>query len=159
MDVELVSSGEGDTLEIARILGSVLAPGDVVALSGELGAGKTVFCKGVGEALGVSRDRIVSPSFTIVAEHAGTVPLYHVDAYRLSSEREASCIGLEELLEGEGVCLVEWPEIIVSLLPKHSIKVRFLFSDNNGRRLVITADDTPRMRDFLARCKRYLPGG
>jgi tRNA threonylcarbamoyladenosine biosynthesis protein TsaE len=159
MNVELISSGEGDTLDIARALGAVLVKGDVVALTGDLGAGKTVFCKGVGESLGISPDRIVSPSFTIVTEHEGTVPLYHVDVYRLSSEWEAVCIGLEELLNGEGVCLVEWSEKIVSLLPKHSIKVRFLYLDADGRRLEITAEDTPRMRDFLTRCKRYLPGG
>ncbi len=118
-----------------------------------------MFCKGVGEALGIPPGRIVSPSFTIVTEHEGTLRLYHVDAYRLSSEREASDIGLEEILEGEGVCLVEWAERIVSLLPKHCIKVRFHFLDERGRRLEITAEDHPRMKEFLLRCKRYHPGG
>jgi tRNA threonylcarbamoyladenosine biosynthesis protein TsaE len=159
MNIDLLSRSEADTLAIARALGTVLVPGDVVALTGELGAGKTVFCKGVGESLGVSPERIVSPTFTIVTEHEGAVPLYHVDLYRLSSEWEAACIGLEEILNGEGVCLVEWPEIIVSLLPKHCIKVRFLFSDADGRRLNIVAEDTPRMQGFLTRCKSYLPGG
>ncbi len=159
MNVELLSSSEEDTLDIARALGAVLVKGDVVALTGDLGAGKTVFCKGVGESLGVSADRIVSPSFTIVTEHEGTVPLYHVDVYRVSSEWEAACIGLEEILNGEGVCLVEWSEKIASLLPNHSIRIRFLFLDEDGRRLDITAEDTPQMRDFLTRCKRYLQGG
>jgi len=157
--VELHSSREEDTLEIARALGAVLVPGDVVALSGDLGAGKTVFAKGVGEALGISADRIVSPSFTIVTEHLGTVPFLHVDVYRLSGEREAADIGLEEVLNGEGVCLVEWAEKIATLLPKSCIKVKFLFSDEGGRRLILAAEDTPRIRGFVDRCRRYVTGG
>jgi tRNA threonylcarbamoyladenosine biosynthesis protein TsaE len=159
MTIELHSSSEGDTMAIARALGAVLVPGDVVALSGELGAGKTVFCKGVGEALGIPADRIVSPSFTIVTEHPGTLPLRHVDVYRLSSEREAADIGLEEVLAGEGICLVEWAEKIAEMLPNSCIKVRFSFSEDGGRRLFIDAEDTPRMRNFVARCRGYLTGG
>lgn len=159
MQFEYYSSSIEDTLEIARALGAALVPGDVVALSGELGAGKTVFCKGIGEALGIPQDRIVSPSFTIVTEHPGKVTLYHVDAYRLSGEREAEGIGLDEILCGDGVCVVEWAEKIASMLPNCCIKVKFLFSDDSGRALVVTAEDTPRMREFAARCTRYLPGG
>ena len=159
MILELHSSSEEDTIGIARALGASLVPGDVVALSGELGAGKTVFCKGVGEALGIPADRIVSPSFTIVTEHAGTLPLRHVDVYRVSSGREAADIGLEEDLAGEGICLVEWAEKIAGILPNSCIKVRFSFSEGGGRRLSIEADDTPRMRDFIARCRGYLTGG
>jgi tRNA threonylcarbamoyladenosine biosynthesis protein TsaE len=137
----------------------VLVPGDVVALTGDLGAGKTVFCKGAGEALGIPADRIVSPSFTIVTEHAGVVPFVHVDAYRLSSGREAADIGLEEILNGEGVCMVEWAEKIAEMLPKSCIKVKFLFLDEGGRRLILDAEDTPRIRGFANRCRRYLTGG
>jgi tRNA threonylcarbamoyladenosine biosynthesis protein TsaE len=159
MTLELRSSSEADTLAIARALGEVLIPGDVVALTGELGAGKTVFCKGVGEALGIPADRIVSPSFTIVTEHAGTLPFRHVDVYRLSSEREAADIGLEEVLAGEGICLVEWAEKIANMLPNSCIKVRFSFSEDGGRRLFFSAEDAPRMRDFVVRCSGYLTGG
>src|SRR3989337_458355 len=108
MEVTLLSSCEEDTLEIGRALGEILAPGDVVALTGELGAGKTVFCKGVGEALGISPARIVSPSFTIVTEHPGRLALCHVDVYRLSSEAEAHAIGLAEILCGDRGCVVAW---------------------------------------------------
>lgn len=159
MIVELHSSCEADTIAIARALGAVLVPGDVVALSGELGAGKTVFCKGVGEALGIPADRIVSPSFTIVTEHAGTFPFRHVDVYRLSSEREAADIGLEEVLNGDGICLVEWAEKIAKMLPNSCIRIRFSFPEDGGRRLVIDAEDSPRIQDFIARCRGYLAGG
>lgn len=159
MQEELLSSREDDTLEIARQLGAVLARGDVVALSGDLGAGKTVFCKGIGEALGIPAHRIVSPTFTIVTEHEGRIPLFHVDVYRIGSEGEAACLGLEEYVGGEGVCVVEWSEKVVSFLPKNSIRVRFLFADGEKRRLIFSAEDSPRMEDFFHRCKRYLPGG
>src|SRR4030043_2072707 len=106
MEVTLLSSCEEDTLKIARALGEILVPGDVVALTGELGAGKTVFCKGVGEAMGISPARIVSPSFTIVTEHPGSVALCPVDVYRLSSEAEALDIGLDVILSGDRVCVV-----------------------------------------------------
>jgi tRNA threonylcarbamoyladenosine biosynthesis protein TsaE len=155
----LTSSREEDTLEIARALGDVLLPGDVVALTGDLGAGKTVFCKGAAESLGIPADRIVSPSFTIVTEHEGAVPFVHVDAYRLSSEREAADIGLDEILGGEGVCMVEWAEKIAEMLPKSCIKVKFLFLDEGGRRLILEAEDAPRIRGFANRCRRYLTGG
>ena len=145
--------------KIARLLGAELVPGDVVALTGELGAGKTVFCKGVGEALGIPANRIVSPSFTIVTEHPGAVRFIHVDVYRLDSEREAADIGLEESLYGEGVCLVEWAEKIAKMLPNYCIKVKFLFSDAGGRRLEFEAEDAPRMRRFASSCRRYLTGG
>lgn len=161
MIVTLSSSSEEDTRAIGRALGEVLRPGDVVALSGDLGAGKTVFCKGVGLALGIPEDRVVSPSFTIVTEHQGRLPLFHIDVYRLSSALEAEGIGLEEILGGEGVCLVEWAEKIGNLLPNHCIKVTFLFPDADGNRrsLLVQAGDDPRFRDFLSRCISFTTGG
>ena len=159
MNIELLSTCAEDTLEIARALGEVLVPGDVVALTGELGAGKTVFCKGVGESLGIPADRIVSPSFTMLTEHVGSVTLYHIDAYRLSGDREAEGIGLEEALYGEGICVVEWAEKIASFLPNCSIRIKFAFSGETGRTLLVAAEDTPRIRAFTGRCKRYSSGG
>src|SRR4030066_1543587 len=137
MEVTLLSFCEEDSLKIARALGEILVPGDVVALTGELGAGKTVFCKGVGEALGISPARIVSPSFTIVTEHPGRGALCHVDVYRLSSEAEAHDIGLDEILSGDRVCVVEWAEKIRFLLPNECIRVTFLISGGNRRILSV----------------------
>ncbi len=161
MNVALSSRSEEDTLAIARALGAVLVPGDVVALTGDLGAGKTVFCKGLGEALGVPRERVTSPSFTIVTEHAGRVPFRHVDVYRLSSAREAEEIGLEELFGGDGVCVVEWAEKIDIMLPNDRIQVKFLFSEEGGdrRRLFVSAGDSPRFHEFLLRCRPFTTGG
>jgi tRNA threonylcarbamoyladenosine biosynthesis protein TsaE len=156
----LLSSGSPeDTLEIARALGEVLAPGDVVALTGDLGAGKTLFCKGVGEALGVSPDRIVSPSFVIVTEHRGRLPFTHVDVYRLDTVREAEEIGLDETFAGEGVCVVEWAEKVTELLPTDCIRVTFTVSGGDRREIAVAAPDQPRFETFRARSQRFQPGG
>jgi len=159
MRLRLSSGSPEDTLAIARALGEVLEPGDVVALTGDLGAGKTVFCKGVGEALGIPPGRIVSPSFTIVTEHRGRLPLTHVDVYRLATQREALEIGLDETFSGEGVCVVEWAEKVMELLPTDCIRVRFTISGGDRRGIAVTAPDQPRFRNFRARAQRFHPGG
>jgi tRNA threonylcarbamoyladenosine biosynthesis protein TsaE len=157
--IELISSGEEDTLLVARALGRSLVPGDVVALTGDLGAGKTVFCKGVGEVLGISPERIVSPSFTIMTEHQGRLPLCHVDVYRLSSEDEARDIGLDEILSGNRICVVEWAEKIRSLLPTDCIRVTFLISGESSRTLSVALPDDVRFGGFLSRVRSLVPGG
>ena len=159
MILELQSDSPEDTLEIARALGEILAPGDVVALTGDLGAGKTLFCKGVGEALGVSPDRIVSPSFVIVTEHRGRLPFTHVDVYRLDTVREAEEIGLDETFAGEGVCVVEWAEKVMELLPRDCVRVTFTVSDGDRREIAVAAPDQPRFETFRARSQRFQPGG
>ena len=159
MEVTLLSSCEEDTLEIGRALGEILVPGDVVALTGELGAGKTIFCKGVGEALGISPARIVSPSFTIITEHPGRVVLCHVDVYRLASEAEALDIGLDEILCGDRVCVVEWAEKIRFLLPNECIRVTFFISGGDRRILSVDAPDDPRFGKFLFRVSPLMQGG
>jgi len=153
--VSFTSGSPDDTLAIARELGAALLPGDVVGLTGDLGAGKTLFCKGVGEALGIPPDRIVSPTFTIVTEHAGPVPLTHIDVYRLSGAREADEIGMRELLSGDGVCLVEWAEKIAERLPTDCIQVTFAISGGDRREIAIAAPDLPRFDAFRARTQRF----
>lgn len=159
MHFRLTSGSSEDTLAIARALGAALRPGDVVALTGDLGAGKTLFCKGVGEELGIPPDRIVSPTFTIVTEHAGTVPLTHIDVYRLSGAREADEIGMRELLPGVGISLVEWAEKIEKLLPIDCIRVTFTISGGDRREISVEAPDLPRFDDFRARSIRFQTGG
>jgi tRNA threonylcarbamoyladenosine biosynthesis protein TsaE len=158
--LEFESRSPEDTLAIARALGEVMEPGDVVALTGDLGAGKTLFCKGVGEALGVSPDRIVSPSFVIVTEHRGRLPFTHVDVYRLDTVREAEEIGLDETFAGrEGICVVEWAEKVTELLPTDCIRVTFTVSGRDRREIAVAAPDQPRFETFRARSQRFQPGG
>ena len=159
MTFEFLSTSPEDTLAIACALGEVLEAGDVVALTGDLGAGKTLFCKGVGEALGVPPGRIVSPSFTIVTEHRGRIPLTHVDVYRLDTLREAEEIGLSETFSGAGVCVVEWAEKVRELLPTDCVWVILAISGDDRRGITVLAPDQPRFDAFRARSQRFQPGG
>lgn len=160
MILELRSGSPEDTLAIARELGRALAPGDVVGLTGDLGAGKTWFCKGIAEILGICPDRVVSPTFTIVTQHDGTVPFTHVDVYRLDSVEEAAGIGLDETLAGgEGVCVVEWAEKVRELLPTECIRVTFTIAGADRRVITVSAPDRPEFADFRAWSKRFQPGG
>lgn len=111
-----------DTRRLGERLGRLLGPGDVVGLMGDLGAGKTVFVQGM--ALGLdTRGRVTSPTFTIIHEHPGKVPMYHIDVYRLEALSEEDVIGLEEYLYGKGVAAVEWADKIPGLLPEERLDV------------------------------------
>ena len=113
---EWVARGEADTVRLAESLAKLAVPGTVIALDGDLGAGKTRFSQAFAAGLGVP-GIVNSPTFTIIKEYdGGRLPLYHMDVYRLSME-EADELGLDEYFEGEGVSLVEWASLIVPLLP------------------------------------------
>lgn len=116
------SKSVADTLALGRRLGNVCKPGTVISLRGSLGAGKTVIAKGVAEALGIT-EAIVSPTFTLVQEYEGTMPMYHMDLYRISGTEEFEMIGGEEMLYSNGVALVEWSEKIESMLPDDTVYI------------------------------------
>ncbi|HEY7440588.1 MAG TPA: tRNA (adenosine(37)-N6)-threonylcarbamoyltransferase complex ATPase subunit type 1 TsaE [Acidimicrobiia bacterium] len=121
--MEICSRAAEETLAVGACVAGVLRGGDVVVLSGELGAGKTVFAKGVAQGLGVV-EPVVSPTFTIVREYEGRLPLKHVDVYRLDHLQELIDIGLEELLDDRSVMLVEWGEAVGAVLPEERLEVR-----------------------------------
>ena len=119
------SRSAAETKKIARELGRRLDAGDVVALRGELGAGKTTFAKGLAKALGVSSEKEVSsPTFVVIHEYAARLPLYHLDWYRLKRVEGADRELAEECFSGKGVTLVEWPERGARVLPAERIEVR-----------------------------------
>jgi tRNA threonylcarbamoyladenosine biosynthesis protein TsaE len=119
---EQISASAKETMRLGEKLGQILQPGSVVALSGGLGAGKTCFVKGIARALGIS-DEITSPTYTIVCEYEGAVPLRHIDAYRLSGGADFELMGGEELIDGNFVVVVEWPEKIARFLPQSAVFV------------------------------------
>jgi tRNA threonylcarbamoyladenosine biosynthesis protein TsaE len=119
---EIVSPSPGHTETFGEELGRQLAPGDVVSLVGELGAGKTVFVRGVARGLGC--DGVSSPSFLIVQEYLGRYPVFHCDFYRLWTVRELEEIGWEEYLGGRGIVLIEWGNLIPEALPAEFLEVR-----------------------------------
>jgi tRNA threonylcarbamoyladenosine biosynthesis protein TsaE len=107
---ETITSSEDETMAAGAALGRVLSAGDVVLLYGELGAGKTAFVRGVAQGLGARSEDVSSPTFTLIQEyHSGRLTLYHVDLYRLEPA-EVDDLGLDELIDGEGVVAVEWPD-------------------------------------------------
>jgi len=109
----LVTHGPEETLALGRRLGRLLGAGDVVALSGPLGSGKTTLTKGLAEGLDVEEPRwVTSPTFVLIHEYPGRVPVYHVDAYRLAGASDAEALGVDELFFGDGVTIVEWADRI-----------------------------------------------
>ena len=125
-----------ETIALGERLGKCLEKGDVVTLNGDLGAGKTHFTKGIAKGLDVD-DYITSPTFTIVNEHKGRVPLYHFDVYRIDDIYEMYEIGFEEYLYGEGVCIVEWSDKVKDMLPKDTIDIIISVIDDNTREFKI----------------------
>jgi tRNA threonylcarbamoyladenosine biosynthesis protein TsaE len=120
--MEICSRSAEETLTLGERIAGVLQLGDVVILSGDLGAGKTVLAKGIARGLGVT-EPVVSPTFTIVREYEGDVPLQHLDVYRLDHLQEVIDLGLDELLDGHAVTIVEWGEAVTALLPQDRLEV------------------------------------
>lgn len=120
--INTVTRSFGETVELGRKIGSILKPGDVICLSGDLGTGKTALTNGIAKALGID-SYITSPTFTLVNEYQGKYPLYHFDVYRIADPDEMFDIGFEEYLNGEGIAIIEWGELIAQILPSDIIKV------------------------------------
>lgn len=126
-----------ETEELGRRLAAALKPGDVVALTGELGSGKTRFVQGIALGLG-HKGYTKSPSFTILNIYQGeSIELYHIDLYRVSGPRELDDLGLEEYIYGQGVCVIEWADRAEGALPDHALAVRFLALGESTRRIEI----------------------
>ncbi len=138
---QLTTSSIRETLLAGEQLGSILNPGDVVLLKGDLGAGKTHFVKGVARSFQIPEDEVQSPTFSLIHEYPGKVSLYHIDAYRLHNPQEALEFGLEEYLYSNGICLIEWPERIESLLPNECWVVEMKHVDKNRRKISIHQQD------------------
>ncbi|GAA0431924.1 tRNA (adenosine(37)-N6)-threonylcarbamoyltransferase complex ATPase subunit type 1 TsaE [Lentibacillus halophilus] len=129
-DFQLTTYTDGETQHVAERLATLLKPGDVLTLEGELGAGKTTFAKGLARGLGVKRT-VNSPTFTIIKEYDGELPLYHMDVYRLENTDED--IGFDEYFNGDGVCVVEWAHFIEDYLPDAYLTISISCGDNDNR--------------------------
>ena len=132
--LKMISGDPTKTFYIGRILGEALTAGDIVALTGELGAGKTCFTQGIARGLGVPEVyQITSPTFTLVNEYPGRLNLIHLDVYRLSSSRDLQDLGYEEFFFGKGVTVIEWAEKIRDIIPEKSLSVTMAYLDQNQR--------------------------
>jgi tRNA threonylcarbamoyladenosine biosynthesis protein TsaE len=141
--VELLSQSEEETRAMGESVGRSAAAGDVITLSGDLGAGKTRFAQGVAAGIGIAPSvPIVSPTFTLLNEYRGRLPLYHLDLYRLAGGGDAADLGLEEYLYGNGVSVIEWPERLGEHLPAERLHVEILVTGDESRVIRLLAAGT-----------------
>ena len=136
-----VSASDRETIELGRKLASLLKEGDVVALTGELGSGKTWLTKGIALGLGVSAQTVVtSPSFALVNEYEGRYPFFHMDLYRLGSASEFVSAGLEEYLYSGALVVMEWADRFPEILPAHAVTLTLRIIDDHRRRITLSGD-------------------
>jgi tRNA threonylcarbamoyladenosine biosynthesis protein TsaE len=137
---ELISRSPEETIRLGKILGEGLKAGDVVALTGELGSGKTVLTQGIAQGLGVPQGYVVaSPTFTLINEYPGKgTHLYHLDVYRLTGSSDLAEVGYEEYLLGSGVTVIEWAEKILDVIPDNAFFIVFSYLDDQQRSIEIS---------------------
>ena len=150
MELFFESHNKEETKRLGALLAPHLVPMDVVLLTGDLGAGKTTFVSGVAEGLGI-KDNVISPTFNIMKCYfGGRLPLYHIDAYRLEDQNIE--IGLDEYIEGDGACFIEWPKFIEPLIPDERIEIEINHKEENTRTLIFKTD-CPRLAHVLEEVK------
>jgi len=148
--IEIISSSARQTAKIASDIGGKLKKGDILALSGELGSGKTCFTAGLAEGLGIGAQyKVASPTFTLINEYPGRCKLYHFDVYRLNRPEELEELGYEEIFYGDGVVVIEWAEKIEKILPDDVIWIKFEYIEENERKIIISG--AAQKMDELAR--------
>ncbi|MBO5400704.1 MAG: tRNA (adenosine(37)-N6)-threonylcarbamoyltransferase complex ATPase subunit type 1 TsaE [Spirochaetaceae bacterium] len=140
-----------DTIEVGEIFGQFLKPGAIIAMQGTLAAGKTTITKGIAKALKIEED-ITSPTFTLISEYEGSLPLYHMDVYRLDSTEDFINLGTEDLIYGKGISIIEWSEKIMDALPQNTIVLKLEAQSDNSRIITISNFEN---KDFLEKVKKY----
>ena len=149
MTSEIITNSKEETIKLGVTISNKLFPGSVITLNGDLGAGKTTITKGIGKGLGIEED-INSPTFNILKCYFNNkLNLYHIDAYRLEDvPPEGKNIGLEEVIEGEGVAVIEWPEFINEMIPFHSMNIEIHSLGGDKRKLVVSSL-SPRYKEII----------
>jgi tRNA threonylcarbamoyladenosine biosynthesis protein TsaE len=135
MKKEIIVTTEIETLCLGEHLGKLLHKHSLLTLYGDLGAGKTTFAKGIGKGLGVT-SIMNSPTFTILKQYLGRIPVSHFDAYRLEGQDDD--LGFEEIFESDDVCIVEWADFISNILPKEQLQIEICKIDETSRRFIFT---------------------
>jgi len=135
LSLELISHSPDDTLKIGTDIGELASGGDIFLLVGSLGTGKTCLTQGIARGLGIT-EHTPSPSFVLVRQFYGRLPLYHIDLYRLDNINEIADLGLDDYLYSDGVCVIEWAEKGLSLLPQEHLMIVMSYLGDTERRLV-----------------------
>ena len=136
--VEIISHSPAQTQKIGTNLGKMAGPGDLFLLSGQLGAGKTCFTQGIAIGLSIM-DYVSSPTFVLVKEYKGRIPLYHIDFYRLDNITDLIDLGLDDYIYGSGVCVIEWAEKGLPILPGECLGLKLEYLSDNERKLTFEA--------------------
>jgi tRNA threonylcarbamoyladenosine biosynthesis protein TsaE len=138
MAKHFISKSEAETINLGKRLGATLHRGDIIALCGELGSGKTVLVKGIAKGLGIKSNKYVnSPSFVILKEYKGRLPLYHFDIYRLDDMSEFSTIGYTDYFYGGGISVIEWADKISGVLPRGFLRIDISITEEKTRKINI----------------------
>jgi tRNA threonylcarbamoyladenosine biosynthesis protein TsaE len=134
-----ISNSKKDTLWFGNKIGELLVPGQIILLAGELGAGKTVITQGISRGLGIE-DEVTSPTFKLINEYEGELPLFHMDLYRLETEEDLYNIGFEEYLEREGIVVIEWPDLAYNLLPPDFVYIKINIISDEVREILVESE-------------------
>lgn len=135
--LEFTTNTSEETIELGFKIGQKLKKGNIIAMQGTLAAGKTTITKGIAKALEIT-DTITSPTFCLISEYYGKMPLYHMDVYRLEGSEDFENLGTEDMLYGDGVCIIEWSEKIMDSLPKETIIINIQPQDDGSRKIQIS---------------------
>jgi tRNA threonylcarbamoyladenosine biosynthesis protein TsaE len=144
--LRIISRSETETMNLGARLVRCLKPGMIVCLFGELGAGKTILVKGMAGGLGISKDRVISPSFVLIREYLpvrksrSRIPLYHLDLFRLNNPKDILGLGYEEYLYVQGICVIEWAQRMVKLLPAEYLKIELKIKGKTKRLIKLIAN-------------------
>lgn len=132
------SKSTAETIKFACEFAKKLKPGDIVLLDGQLGSGKTTFAKGLAKGLKAKIDDVHSPTFVLMNIYKGKIPIYHFDLYRLEKPQELSSLNLDEYLEADGVCVIEWPKRLGAGMPRQGYWIEFKHKNENTRAICIS---------------------
>ena len=135
--LEFTTKTSEETIELGFKIGQKLKKGNIIAMQGTLAAGKTTITKGIAKALEIT-DTITSPTFCLISEYYGKMPLFHMDVYRLEGSEDFENLGTEDMLYGDGVCIIEWSEKIMDSLPKETIIINIQPQDDGSRKIQIS---------------------
>jgi len=149
MEYKITTNGELETIELAQNFESEKFPDMIICLNGELGSGKTMFVKGIANALGI-QETITSPTFNIIKEYEGELPLYHMDVYRLDGNTVG--VGIEEYFTKDGVVIIEWANTIKDILPEERLDIKIKVAGENSRILIVT----PHGKQYEELCEAVL---
>jgi tRNA threonylcarbamoyladenosine biosynthesis protein TsaE len=152
--LKIISKSADQTYKLGESLGKVLTPGDIVCLTGDLGAGKTAFTKGIGIGLDI-KEFITSPTYTIINEYNGRIPLFHFDVYRLEGVEEMYELGYEEYFFGDGAVVIEWADIVKDIIPQERLWITILRGKEEDNREIIFDASGDRYQKVIKELEQY----